>query len=159
MAPEGPGWDNRPYRPGPGWDSPYGRSLQQVISLDPVLASNIRTEGLLLGTDKWGALHQCEAFILPSHQENFGVSVAEALSCGRAVLLTRAVNIHESITLSASGLSCEPTFEGVYEMLMAWSSIGTEQRSGMSRAARKLWEEHFSIRTAAHRWMSQLTQS
>ncbi len=34
-------------------------------------------------TPKWGAFHASEAFIppLPSHQENFGIAVAEALAC------------------------------------------------------------------------------
>jgi len=143
---------------GPGWGSPYGQSLQHKISSDPFLASEILPVDLLLGPAKWGALYQCEAFVLPSHQENFGVTVAEALSCGRPVLLTRGVNIHAFVTSSASGFSCEPTRQGLSQMLSTWVSMEGEQRAGMSQAARKLWEDEFSIRAVAHRWVQQLSQ-
>src|SRR6185369_16511419 len=48
--------------------------------------------GLLSGDAKWGAFHGCEAFVLPSHQENFGIAVAEALACGKPVLISNQVN-------------------------------------------------------------------
>ena len=38
--------------------------------------------GMLTGKPKWGAFAAAEAFILPSHQENFGIAVVEALACG-----------------------------------------------------------------------------
>src|ERR1019366_1589202 len=34
--------------------------------------------GMLQGDMKWGAFYSAQAFVLPSHQENFGISVAEA---------------------------------------------------------------------------------
>jgi glycosyltransferase involved in cell wall biosynthesis len=37
---------------------------------------------MLSGDLKWGAFHAAEAFVLPSHQENFGIAVAEAMACG-----------------------------------------------------------------------------
>ena len=35
-----------------------------------------------------GLLSAAEAFVLPSHQENFGIAVAEALACGTTPLVT-----------------------------------------------------------------------
>ncbi|MGH1559632.1 glycosyltransferase [Caulobacter segnis] len=45
------------------------------------------------GDAKWGAYRGADAFILPSHQENFGIVVAEAMACGATVLITSKVNI------------------------------------------------------------------
>ena len=38
---------------------------------------------------KWGLLRQCELFLAPSHTENFGMAIAEALQAGRPVITTR----------------------------------------------------------------------
>jgi glycosyltransferase involved in cell wall biosynthesis len=40
------------------------------------IGGRVHWPGLLTGDAKWGALRGCDAFILPSHQENFGVVVA-----------------------------------------------------------------------------------
>jgi glycosyltransferase involved in cell wall biosynthesis len=68
-------------------DSAYGRQLKEaVIRLG--LADRVTWTGMLSGDLKWGAFHAAEAFILPSHQENFGIAVAEALACGVPVLIS-----------------------------------------------------------------------
>ena len=59
---------------------------------------------MLTGDAKWGAFFASEAFILPSHQENFGIAVAEALGCGKPVLLADKVNIAEEIAEDGAGL-------------------------------------------------------
>ena len=46
------------------------------------IADRITWTGMLAGDLKWGAFHASDAFCLPSHQENFGIAVAEALACG-----------------------------------------------------------------------------
>ena len=45
------------------------------------------------GSLKWGAFRAAEIFVLPSHQENFGVVVAEALAVGLPALISNKVNI------------------------------------------------------------------
>src|SRR6185312_16437421 len=42
------------------------------------IASRVHWPGMIRGDLKWGALRACQAFVLPSHQENFGISVVEA---------------------------------------------------------------------------------
>ena len=49
--------------------------------------------GMLEGDLKWGAFAAAEVFALPSHQENFGIAVAEALACGTPVLISNKVNV------------------------------------------------------------------
>ena len=46
------------------------------------ISARVHWTGMLEGDLKWGAFHAADAFVLPSHQENFGVAVVEALACG-----------------------------------------------------------------------------
>ena len=51
---------------------------QRAASLG--IAHRITWSGMLSGEVKWGAFRCAELFCLPSHQENFGIVVAEALA-------------------------------------------------------------------------------
>ena len=64
-----------------GWQR---RLQERVAQLD--MTSRIVFTGMLEGAMKQGALAAADAFILPSHQENFGMSVVEALAAGLPVL-------------------------------------------------------------------------
>jgi len=75
-----------------GWQA----ELEQLATTLGV-ADKITWTGMLSGDSKWGAYHCADAFILPSHQENFGIVVAEALSCNVPVLISNKVNIWREI--------------------------------------------------------------
>jgi len=44
--------------------------------------------GPLYGRDKWQAYAQADLYVLPTHTENFGITVAEALAAGTPVITT-----------------------------------------------------------------------
>jgi glycosyltransferase involved in cell wall biosynthesis len=73
---------------------------------------------MLKGDVKWGAFYASEAFALPSHQENFGIAVAEALACGKPALLADKVNIAPQIAADGAGLMQPDTQEGTDELLL-----------------------------------------
>lgn len=52
------------------------------------IAEHVRFSGVLRGDDKTSAFKQCDLFILPTHSENFGIVVAEALAHSRPVITT-----------------------------------------------------------------------
>ncbi len=81
----------------------WSQKLQQM-AVEAGIGDRIHWPGMVTGDAKWGAFHGSEAFILPSHQENFGIAVAEALACGRPVLLADKVNIAEEIAEDKAGL-------------------------------------------------------
>ncbi|HTC63517.1 MAG TPA: glycosyltransferase [Candidatus Saccharimonadales bacterium] len=58
------------------------------------LASRMKLDGSVLftgplyGDDKWAAYRDADVFVLPSQNENFGNTAAEAIACGTPVLVT-----------------------------------------------------------------------
>src|SRR5688572_8711541 len=79
--------------------------------------SRICWTGMLKGNAKWGAFHSAEVFALPSHQENFGISVAEALACNCPVLISNKVNIWREVTAEGAGLVADDTLAGTTSLL------------------------------------------
>src|SRR4051812_32627775 len=59
--------------------------------------SRIVFTGMLDGELKQSALMNADAFILPSHQENFGMAVVEAMAAGVPVLISDRVNTSAQI--------------------------------------------------------------
>ncbi|NNE82716.1 MAG: glycosyltransferase, partial [Alphaproteobacteria bacterium] len=49
----------------------------------------VEFSGPLYGEDKWRAYQEADLYVLPSHSENFGMTVAEALAAGTPVITTR----------------------------------------------------------------------
>lgn len=129
-------------------DSPYARRLQgEVIRLG--LDSDVTWTGMLSGDLKWGAFRSAEAFILPSHQENFGIAVAEALACGLPVLISDRVNICREIDAAQAGLIEPDDQAGTRRLLGRWLALSDEERQAMGRRAATCFAQRFEIHQAA----------
>jgi glycosyltransferase involved in cell wall biosynthesis len=87
--------------------------------------------GMLVGDLKWGAFYAAEAFVLPSHQENFGVAVVEALACGVPVLISDKVNIWPEIVQDQAGIVNEDTAEGTYRSMATLLAMDPDERQRM----------------------------
>ena len=94
---------------------------------------------------KAGAFRVAEAFVLPSHQENFGMVVAEALSCQLPVLISNKVNIWREVIAEEAGLVAEDNLAGTRSMLKQWLALGTEARQAMARNAGHCFRQRFHI--------------
>jgi glycosyltransferase involved in cell wall biosynthesis len=114
------------------------------------IAHRVHWPGMIGGDVKWGALRACDALILPSHQENFGVSVAEALLAGRPVLLSYSVNIWPEIENDGVGLADDDTLEGTERLLQRWFRLPAAEQAAMAARAQPCFAARFSMqRTAA----------
>ena len=113
------------------------------------IASRVHWPGMLRGDSKWGALRACDAFVLPSHQENFGISVVEALAVGRPVLISNQVNIWQEIQDDGVGLVEDDTLEGTTRMLRRWFELAAPEREAMAARTRRCFSERFTIRRTA----------
>jgi glycosyltransferase involved in cell wall biosynthesis len=67
------------------------------------ISDRITWAGMVTGELKWGSLRASEIFVLPSHQENFGIVVAEALACGKPALISNKVNIWREVQNGGGG--------------------------------------------------------
>jgi glycosyltransferase involved in cell wall biosynthesis len=111
--------------------------------------ARVHWPGMLLGDAKWGAFHGCEAFVLPSHQENFGIAVAEALACGRPVLLSDKVNTAAEIAADGAGIMEPDTTEGTWQLMSGWMSMPDPERAAMGQRARQCFERRYDMRESA----------
>jgi len=113
------------------------------------LEDRIFWPGMLSGEIKWGAFRAAEAFVLPSHQENFGIVVAEALACETPVLITDKVNIWHEVKAEGCGLVEADHQNGINRLLQAWLTLTPEERLQMKAACRPCFLRHFNIDTTS----------
>jgi glycosyltransferase involved in cell wall biosynthesis len=134
---------------GPGWNTYYGDKLKARIT-ELNLDDCISTSGMLVGKDKWDAFKSCEAFIMPSHQENFGLVAAEALACGTPVLMSNQIDIFPMIVDGNAGMADADSVEGLERLLRKWMDLEYSAREKMKVSARALFIHQFDIRKTAN---------
>jgi glycosyltransferase involved in cell wall biosynthesis len=140
---------------GPGADDYPARLKALAAGLG--IADRVVFTGLLLGRDKWSALVDADLFVLPSHQENFGVAVVEALGAGTPVLISDQVNLHGEVAGAGVGGVVPLDPEALARELARWLADGDLRRQAAVRAGpfvreRYLWEQ------IARRWVGHYSR-
>ena len=130
--------------------------LQKLRSAPGTAQMPVLWPGMLTGDLKWGAIHAAETFILPSHQENFGLAVVEALACGKPVLISNKVNLWREIAEDGAGLVEEDDTDGTMRLLARWFALSADERAAMGARARASFEQRFQIDRAAAGLVEQL---
>ena len=115
------------------------------------IANRITWAGMLKGTLKWGALTASDVFVLPSHQENFGIVVAEAMVCNLPVIVSDKVNIWREVANYRAGLVCKDTVEGAAASLTQWQALSGEQVASFRVCSRQCFDEQFNYDVTAKR--------
>ncbi len=123
-----------------GWESDL---RCQVARLN--LTNRVVFTGMLQGAMKQGVLASADAFVLPSHQENFGISVVEALAAGVPVLISNRVNIWREIDADRAGYVESDDLAGTARLLQRWIDTPTAERETMRQNARNCFEQRFEI--------------
>lgn len=80
--------------------------LQSIAEQEGV-ADSVTFTGMLRGREKFSALAAATIWALPSHTENFGIAVAEAMAAGLPVIVSPGVNIAPEIEAADAGVVCE----------------------------------------------------
>ena len=121
----------------------------QMLARELEVAERITWPGMLRGDFKWGAFYSADAFVLPSHQENFGIAVAEALGCGVPVLISDKVNIWREVRLHNAGLVAPDTEQGTCGLLRDWLALTPEQQISMRLRDKDLFSRQFTVEAMA----------
>jgi glycosyltransferase involved in cell wall biosynthesis len=108
------------------------------------VSNRVHLSAPLEGQAKWGAYRDADVFVLPSQNENFGNTAAEAVAAGTPVVVTKECGIAPLLE-DVAGLVVEHKEEKVREALsrlLEDKPLGRKLRNGCVQTAKKLdWEE------------------
>ncbi len=122
-------------------EAKYVRQLKRLVN-DLGLADKVLFTGMLLGRAKQEALSAADVFVLPSLQENFGISVVEAMAAGCPVVISDRVNIASCISRAEGGIVCSPTINGIESAIDKLVS-NDKLRGQMAENGKKLCQSQF----------------
>lgn len=86
-----------------GGDAHYVEQLRRIAS-SMNLSSSVRLEGFVEGARKQQLLDEATVFVLPSHHENFGIAVLEAIANGVPVVISPEVQLASFVREHALGI-------------------------------------------------------
>ena len=132
-------------------DATYMEDLKQLAVYLGV-SNLIRFEGGVYGNRKWKLFQQTDLFVLPTHSENFGIVVAEALASGTPVVTTKGTPWSE-LESEHCGWWTEVGTEATVQALRSFLSLTEDELETMGRNGRKLVEEKYSARKVAQEFV------
>lgn len=112
------------------------------------ITEKIKFVGGVYGDVKWRLFREADVFVLPTHSENFGIVVAEALACGTPVITTVGTPWEELNTRHCgwwTEIGTEPTLTS----LRSFANCSEQELEQMGRNGRLLVEEKYSAKAEA----------
>ena len=95
---------------------------------------------------------------MPSHSENFGIVVAEALGCGSLISISNKVNIFEEIENSNAGLIFDDTKKDTIRVLKELLALSEEDKINIKKNARSLFDKKFNLLNTADHFVDKLRE-
>lgn len=128
-------------------DENYINELKQLTTRLEV-SNYIHFTGGVYGEQKWELFRKADLFVLPTHSENFGIVVAEALACGLPVITTKGTPWQELENYHC-GWWTETGTKATIKALKEFLQCTETQLEQMGRNGRRLIEEKYSSRKMA----------
>ena len=129
---------------GPINKTKYEQKLLELIKKNK-LQKIILFSNALYGDEKWGAIKASKAMLLPSHGENFGISLVEALSLKKPVITTDKVNISKIIKKFNAGLISKNNLNSFKLRLLEFENYKQRKLSLMSSNALTCFKKNFDL--------------
>ncbi|HVS13030.1 MAG TPA: glycosyltransferase [Thermoanaerobaculia bacterium] len=108
----------------------------------------VEVHGPVGDSEKWQLYRSADLFVLPSHSENFGLVVAEAMACGVPVLTTRGTPWRE-VEEHRCGWWVELGRDALERALAEATSFDRATLAAMGQRGRRLIETRYSWRRVA----------
>jgi len=129
---------------------PNENSMQQHLTTAASrlgISERVKFSGPLYGDDKWAAYRDADIFVLPSQNENFGNTAAEAIAAGTPVVVTEQCGI-APLVKDVAGLVVahdETSVANALERLLSDPQLHAKFVSGCVELTSRLsWEEPVS---------------
>src|ERR1700676_3353136 len=116
----------------------------QKLSQEPAIAQRVHFMQPLSGEKKWGAYRDADIFVLPSQNENFGNTAAEAVAAGIPVIVTDQCGIAPLLAGSAGIVVAhdQQKIAAALHSLLEDSSLYAKLQGGCRAATLRLgWEQ------------------
>lgn len=130
----------------------YVASLKRQIA-EMGLADTVSLIGGVYGDDKWRLLCDADIMLLPTHSENFGYVVVEALACGTPVITTVGTPWRQ-LESEHCGAWIAVGAEPLTDALRRFAAFDASELEAMGRRGRLLVEYEYSARAMAESMMA-----
>lgn len=134
-----------------------GAKLDELQALSSELGLSGSVTFLGFQEDVLRYLCASDIFVLPSHMESFGLSLAEAMAVERYVVASRVGGIPELLCEPGVGTLIDPDSPGQLADAIMFAAANPDMRETVGRAARALVCKRFSLDRTQQRTMNILT--
>ena len=132
-------------------DAAYFSSLR-VLAEKLGIGEYVQWLGGVYGERKWELIREADLLVLPTHSENFGIVVAEALASGTPVLTTKGTPWNV-LNMEQCGWCVDVTIDAIKSALCSFAASSEDELQQMGLRGRRLVEENFDTRSIAREYV------
>ena len=129
------------------------RAKMEALVASLGLGDSVEFAGAKFGAELSAEYENCDCLVLPSHTENFGGVVADALAHGKPAIVSRKAPWQE-LEEYKCGWWVENTPEALAKAIGEMAAMGQEERRQMGERGRKLAEEKYTWEAVAEKMIA-----